>query len=254
MIPQKKDPRLDLDRYSFIFFLIGMVVSLSLVIWLLNIKFYQEPLPPQKVPEIVKVGEKDLIPITIRQLPKSTVKPLPTVEQFRVVNDNVQLDAELDLAITETEEDEMVIWNDAEATEVGEPNIVTVAVEEEENEDPLHFAVIETSPIFPGCEGEMDNEARKQCFQLKLMQHVHSNFEYPEEALEYNISGRIFIQFVLERNGCVSNVQIIRGVDPLLDKEAVRVVTQLPEMTPAMQRGKPVRMVFSMPIQAIANP
>ena len=69
-------------------------------------------------------------------------------------------------------------------------------------------------------------------------------------ARQMGIQGRVYINFVIEKDGSISNAQVIRGVDPLLDDEAVRVVNSLPKMTPAKQRGKPVRMQFTLPINA----
>jgi protein TonB len=79
---------------------------------------------------------------------------------------------------------------------------------------------------------------------------VSRNFEFPEMAKEMGIQGRVYVNFVIEKNGSITNVEIVRGVDPLLDDEAVRVVKKLPKLIPAKQRGKPVRMSFTLPINA----
>ncbi|MGB0978834.1 MAG: energy transducer TonB, partial [Croceimicrobium sp.] len=75
-------------------------------------------------------------------------------------------------------------------------------------------------------------------------------FKFPEMARQMGIQGRVYVNFVIERNGKITNVEVVRGVDPLLDDEAVRVVKMLPKLTPAKQRGKPVRMSFTLPINA----
>ena len=71
---------------------------------------------------------------------------------------------------------------------------------------------------------------------------------YPEIAAENGIQGRVFVSFVVEPDGSVSNVRVVRGVDPALDREAIRVVKSSPRWTPGRQRGRPVRVTFTFPI------
>ncbi|MDZ7848833.1 MAG: energy transducer TonB [Owenweeksia sp.] len=72
-------------------------------------------------------------------------------------------------------------------------------------------------------------------------------------ARQMGLEGKVYVSFVVEKDGSISNVEVLRGVDPLLDDEAIRVINKLPDMTPAKQRGKPVRMSFTMPINAKLN-
>jgi protein TonB len=82
------------------------------------------------------------------------------------------------------------------------------------------------------------------------MTHIGKNFKFPEMARQMGIQGRVFVNFVIEKDGSISNVTVARGVDPLLDDEAMRVVKGLPRFQPAKQRGKPVRMQYTVPINA----
>jgi len=77
---------------------------------------------------------------------------------------------------------------------------------------------------------------------------VSSNMRYPEVAAENGIQGRVFVQFVVEADGRLTNVKVIRGVDPALDREAVRVIESSPKWNPGKQRGKPVRVSYTFPI------
>jgi len=125
-----------------------------------------------------------------------------------------------------------------------------IEVEEEASDEILNFAVVESVPIFPGCEGEKTNADKKACFERQIMKFVANNFEFPEMARQMGIQGRVYVNFVIEKNGSISNPTVVRGVDKLLDDEAMRVVKNLPKMKPAKQRGKPVRMSFMLPINA----
>jgi len=81
-----------------------------------------------------------------------------------------------------------------------------------------------------------------------MIKWISANVKYPEIAKENGITGKVFVQFVIDKNGKVTDVQIIRGVDPYLDKEAIRVVSSMPAWTPGKQRGKTVKVSFQLPI------
>lgn len=120
-----------------------------------------------------------------------------------------------------------------------------IEVSEEVIEDvDVPFAVIEEVPIFPGCEGA---ENPRDCFNKKIQKHISKNFRYPEEAQERGIQGRVSILFVIQEDGSIGGVRM-RGPDKLLEDEAARIIAKLPQMTPGRQKGKAVRVPFSIPI------
>lgn len=106
------------------------------------------------------------------------------------------------------------------------------------------FAIIEKVPVFPGCEDASD---MRTCFNEKLQQHIAKNFRYPLEAQEKDIQGRVNILFVIQEDGNIGNIKM-RGPDKLLEDEAVRIISLLPQMTPGEHRGEKVRVPFSIPI------
>ena len=106
--------------------------------------------------------------------------------------------------------------------------------------------IIEDVPLFPGCERVPKSERRK-CFQTQIQKHIAKNFRYPEIAQEMGIQGRVFVQFTIGKDGSISGIRT-RGPDKNLEKEANRIISRLPRMTPGKQRGRPVRVPFSIPI------
>jgi len=105
-----------------------------------------------------------------------------------------------------------------------------------QNDDEEVFLVVEQMPTFgSGDAGE-------------FRAWVASNMQYPKEAAEKRLQGRVFVQFVIEKDGNLTNVKVIRGVDVILDKEAIRVVESSPKWNPGLQRGKPVRVSYTFPI------
>ncbi len=117
-----------------------------------------------------------------------------------------------------------------------------------DNEEVFTYSIIEEKTVYPGCEG-LDNNERTTCFQQKLAEHLQASYIYPEIAIKYNIQGKVFVQFIVDRDGSITDIKIFQGVHALLDQAAMDMIKSLPKMTqPAIQRGKPVKMAFTIPI------
>ncbi len=109
-----------------------------------------------------------------------------------------------------------------------------------QEEEVVNFYVIEEKPEFPGGE-------------VAMVKWIAEHVKYPEIAKENGIQGKVFVKFVIDKDGKVTDVQILRGVDPSLDKEAMRVVSEMPAWTPGKQRGKTVKVSFQLPINFKLN-
>ena len=143
-----------------------------------------------------------------------------------VVDDDVEL---ADVEIASSEDDASVAQQET---------YVAPVVEEEEEEEAAQqiFTVVEKQPEFPGGMAE-------------LMKFLAKSIKYPVIAQENGIQGRVVCSFVVNRDGSIVDIQVMRGVDPSLDKEAVRVIGTMPKWKPGEQRGKPVRVRFILPVQ-----
>jgi protein TonB len=108
------------------------------------------------------------------------------------------------------------------------------------------FSIIEDIAVFPGCEN-VPKSQRSDCFQEKIEEHVTKNFIYPEAALDLAIEGKVYVLFAIDSKGHVTNVRS-RGSNKILKKEAEHIISLLPKMTPGKQRGKPVKMAYSVPV------
>lgn len=229
----KKSPNADLENYRSIFVETGLVIALLLSIFLIEYKTYEKS--AKDLGEVEAEIDDEVVPITQRQTKPPPPPPPPPPEQIEVVDDEVELEEELDIASTESDEME---------------EVEDIQMEEETSDEVLNFQVVESVPVFPGCEDAKNNQERKQCFQQQIMKYVGRNFKFPDMAKEMGIQGRVYINFVIEKDGSFSNIQVVRGVDKMIDEEAVRVVKSMPKVKPAKQRGKPVRMSFTLPINA----
>ena len=121
----------------------------------------------------------------------------------------------------------------------------------EVNDDQIYtLDQVTNKPIWPGCEEIADDSARFYCLNKGIGQFVANEFKYPEEAKQMVIQGKMYISFTIDKDGEVSDIFITRGVHELLDEEAIRVVKLLPTMIPAKLGGQPVRMRYTLPINA----
>ena len=132
--------------------------------------------------------------------------------------------------------EETVIASSEETGKEVEVKYVPVTVVEEEPEEQTIFEVVEQMPEFPN--GGMAG----------LMQFLSKNIKYPTIAQENGTQGRVTVQFVVNKDGSIVDAKVIRGVDPYLDKEALRVIGTMPKWKPGMQRGKPVRVKYTVPV------
>lgn len=228
----KKNPKADLTTNSSLYFVIGLSVVLFITWQAIEWKTYDKSLYGYEALNVEDEDDEE-IPITEQlKTPPPPPPPPPAPEVIEVVEDEEEVE-ETVIESTETDEDEVI-------------EVEEIEIEEEEEEIDVPFAVIEDVPIFPGCERVKKSE-RRNCFQEKMNRHIRKNFRYPEIAQEMGIQGRVYVNFIIAKDGSITNIRM-RGPDKNLEKEAQRIISRLPQMTPGKQRGRPVRVPFSIPI------
>lgn len=109
------------------------------------------------------------------------------------------------------------------------------------------YDIVEQVPIWGSCSELIGKEA-EACTYEQLAKHVVAETKYPKKARKMGLSGKVFVEFVIDTDGSVIDVSILRGVHPLLDDEAIRVVKSFPEFIPGQQRGKPVKVRYRLPM------
>ncbi len=227
----KKNPKADLQRNSSLYFAIGLCAILFISWQAIEWKTYEKSLYGYEALDVDDEDDEE-IPITEQLKTPPPPPPPPAPEIIEVVEDEEEVE-ETVIESTETDQEEIVEIEDVE-------------VMEEEVEADVPFAIIEDVPVFPGCEGVAKSKQR-DCFQEKMNKHIVKNFRYPEIAQEMGIQGRVFVQFVIAKDGSITDIRM-RGPDKNLEKEAQRIISKLPRMTPGKQRGRAVRVPFSIPI------
>ena len=168
------------------------------------------------------LDEEEMLPIT-QQTPPPPPPPPPQTTIIEIVEDDEEIEEELEIEDTEMDEDDI---------------IEIVDIPEEVVEAPQIFHVVEESPEFPGG-------------QVELMKFLQKNTQFPSIAREAGITGVVYVQFVVREDGKVDpdDIQILRGVHPALDKEAIRVVKSMPDWKPGRQRGKAVPVYYKLPFR-----
>ncbi|MBE9576089.1 energy transducer TonB [Flavobacterium proteolyticum] len=132
-----------------------------------------------------------------------------------------------------------------------EPIKMPLAKEDGKEASELSFAIIEEVPLFPGCE-DVERNKRLNCFQAKMNEHIQNNFKYPREARIRNIQGKVVVMFIINKEGIIENI-VAKGPEncgncEILEKEAIRIMSKLPQMTPGKQKGKAVKVKYSQPL------
>ena len=226
----KKNPEADLNKNRNLYFVIGLTFVLGVTWGAVEYKTYERKFDLSNV-NMLEDDEED-IPITeqLKTPPPPPPPPPPAPEVIEIVEDEEEVE---ETVIESTESDEEMIIED-------------IVVEDDFEDIDVPFAVIEDVPIFPGCESVAKSQ-RRACFQEQMNKHIRKNFRYPDIAQEMGIQGRVYVNFIISKDGSITNIRM-RGPDKNLENEAARIIGRLPKMTPGKQRGRAVRVPFSIPI------
>ncbi|GAB4377284.1 MAG: energy transducer TonB [Salibacteraceae bacterium] len=217
----KKNPEADLERRKGFYFLVGLLISLGMV--LIGFEYTKYEGETAELGDLnIVLEEEEMIPIT-QQQPPPPPPPPPQTTIIEIVEDDEELEEELEIEDTESDEEDVIEFID---------------IPEETVEEPQIFTIVEENAEFPGGEAA-------------LFKYLSENTKYPSIAKEAGIQGVVYVQFVIEADGSINPdlIEVIRSVHPALDAEAVRVVKSMPKWKPGKQRGKPVRMYFKLPFR-----
>lgn len=223
----KKTKKADLQQYKPMFFLTGLILALLACLIAFNWQSTYE-LDEEITNAPVAIIEQEEIPITQQEQKPPEVAPPSApkiISKINLVHREVTIDTDIDPFSSD--------FDEGASVDIYE---YTEEAEEEEVEEEEVFYFVEEMPSFQG--GNLDD----------FRTYVGKNLRFPEAAAEAGLQGRVQVSFVVEPDGRVDKVKVLRGVDPILDKEAVRVIKSSPKWTPGKQRGKPVRVGYTIPV------
>ena len=233
----KKNPEIEIGRNSSLYFAIGLNLMLLLSWRAIEYKTYEKSDVSMDILNLDQEIEEEIPIISFTAPPPPPPPPAVVSESLEIVDDAEEIEETI-IESTEIDQDA--------AIKERVVNVGDVQVEEVDEDVEVAFAVIEDVPVFPGCEG-LSKQATKECFQKKMQKHVIDNFNYPQTALELGLQGRVSVVFVIDAKGNTTNIRS-RGPDKILETEAERIISKLPQMKPGKQRGKPVKVAYAVPI------
>ena len=221
----KKSPKADLEKNKTTNLLLGAIMILAI----LFVAFEWSERDKKVVTDtgiVEVVFEEEMVPITQQQPEIKQAPPPPSAPKVEEVLEIVENDADVEESTIETSD------NVEQAVTV---NYAPVQVEEEEVVEEQIFQVVEEMPEFPGG-------------MAACMKFLSKNIKYPTICQENGVQGRVIVQFVVNQDGTIVDPVAVRGVDPHLDKEALRVIKMMPKWKPGKQRGKAVRVKYTVPV------
>lgn len=222
----KKTPKANLESKKLLFREIGLIITLLIVLAGFEYKTYEKSLSDLGDNNAALV-EEEMVPIT-----NETPPPPPEMPKIPVVSDEIII-VDDDMKITT---DLIISTEDNKNLGVEIKEYVQGRTEEVAEEEDIPFMFVEEKPKFQGGD------------ENAFSKWVGERLVYPEIAKENGVQGRVTLSFRVNTDGSVSDVKVIRGVDPSLDKEAVRVVSMSPKWTPGRQRSKAVRVIYTFPV------
>ena len=221
----KKSDKANLENKKLLFVEIGLVVALGITLFAFEWTSKETTVSVLEDTTEILI-EEEIIPIT-----QETPPPPPAAPKIPVLSDQIDIvDDEIEI------EDDMFMNLEDDAS-LGVEIMDYVEVEEEVvEEEAIPFQLVEEKPSFQGGDAN------------KFSKWVNQRLEYPEIAKENGVQGRVTLQFTVEKDGTVTKIKVLRGVDPSLDKEAVRVVSMSPKWSPGKQRDRAVPVTYTFPV------
>ena len=222
---KKKTEKADLENKKGLFLQIGLVLTLAGVLVAFEWKTY-DAVDMSGLDRAAEVIEEEIVIQTEQNTPPPPPPPPEVTTELEIVDDDKEIENEVEIN-AEADENTQI-----------EEYVAPVVQEEDLAEETEIFTIVEDNPGYPGGE-----EAR--------LKYLSENIQYPVIARESGIQGTIYLNFVVEKDGSITDVKVIRGIGGGCDEEAIRVAKGMPKWSPGKQRGKAVRVSFMMPIKFV---
>lgn len=220
----KKSPKANLEKWKGMFLEVGLVAALTGALVAFNWKSYDTEVQEFSTRTVVEEVEEVVLQ-TQEDQPEPEPPEAPEITtEFEVVDDNKEIENELHVDMNDNANTQVVEFTPVETTE-----------EDVEKEEEI-FVFVEEQPSFPGGDEE-------------LYKFLAENIQYPALARENNVEGKVFVQFVVEKNGSITQVKLVKDIGSGCGQEAMRVVKSMPKWKPGKQRGTAVRSQFTLPIR-----
>lgn len=220
---KRKTAKSDLEGKQFIFIEIGLVVALAVCLLAFEWRKYDITKVEVDTRDAVEVIEEFVLQTKQEEKPPPPKQIVQTTTLLNIVENEVEIETDI---IINVEMDENLELDE----------YIPIDSDEEEVHEEEIFLIVEKQPSFPGGE-------------VARLKYLRDNVKYPQMAKESGIQGTVYLTFVIEQDGAVSNVKILRGIGGGCDEEAIRVIKNMPKWSPGEQRGRAVRVQFNMQVK-----
>ena len=235
----------EVDRLRPVIFKIALIISLGMVTLLINLSV---PNRIFAVHEELVVDDVVMIQRTVQMTPKKVVPPsgpVPSKNKVIVPSDNVSVSA--DTVVFEPLDTMQFSNVTGQPDSVTGPAIApTTIIEPPDNDTPIRFP--DKNPVFGDC-SEMKAADLKACSDQAILSYLQQNIKYPVAARDAGISGTVFVQFVVGKDGSLSDITILTDPGGGCGQEALRVLKTMPQWSPGRQKGRPVPVIFTLPVK-----
>ncbi len=222
---ERKNPEFDLNRKKTMFFNLGLVVALTFTLTAFEWKFYEE----DTVVDFYQLDEytdEVIVPPTVHEPPKPPPVKHPKIIELPDKEEIIEdIEIDFDNDIYEEKIIEELVYEEPEPIE----------------DSPTDFMFVETQPTFMGGGPE------------KFLEHIFKNIRYPSRAKRMGIEGKVFVKFIIDQKGAITNVEVVKGIGGGCDQEAIDAINKAPNWTPGKQRGRPVSVRMMVPINFQLN-
>lgn len=224
----KKSPKADLENKKLLFIEIGLIVALAAVYFAFEWTTKENTIEELEVTTFT-AEEEELVDITRPdEVPPPPAPKEPILsDDLTIVDDDIKIDDNL---VIDSEDNDI-------AVDISDYKPGGDQEEEEVVEEEIPFAIVEEKPLFNGKDPKTE-----------FQKWIYKNIEYPDIAAQNGIQGRVQMSFLVDTDGSVKDIKVLRGVDSSLDKEAIRVISKSPKWTPGKQRNKPVKVRYIFPV------
>jgi len=214
----KKNPKVDLESKRGMMMMIGLVGALAIVLVAFEWSVFEGS--GMQLGELnLDNEEEELMPITQQEITPPPQRQ-PEATQIEIVEDDEEIEDEMDI----------------DDSEIDEETVIEIVEIEETVDEPEIFTIVEKMPSYPGGE-------------KALFKYLGDNIKYPAMAKDAGITGKVFVNFVVNETGKITNVKILRGIGGGCDEEAMRVIKKMPSWNAGKQRGKAVKVSYNLPIK-----
>ncbi|NDV57582.1 energy transducer TonB [Bacteroides sp. 519] len=219
----KKSNKVDLESRKGTWFSMGLMIVLAFMFIAFEWTEYDKKYETASLAND-PTFELTLLPVTYPEPPKPPPPAPAVVEELHIVEGTEEVD-------------DIYMESPEDLGQVVDIKYVPILIEEEEEkvDETEIFAIAEKMPEFPGG-------------TAALFEYLNKSIKYPTVAIETGTQGKVITQFVVDKDGSISDIQVVRSVDPYLDKEAIRVIRAMPKWSPGMQRNKAVRVKYTVPV------